>query len=81
MPTSHIAIRQTIFSTKVSKSIYFPSLIMPNLLITFLKFHNWLLSEINQYTCHGTWFLYVYFDTLSYDIDPVIKVYLGRFCN
>jgi hypothetical protein len=30
MPTSHIAIRQTIFNTKVSKLIYFPALIMPN---------------------------------------------------
>jgi hypothetical protein len=50
MPTLHIAIRQTIFSTKVSKLIYFPSLIMPNCLITFIKIHNWLLSELNQYT-------------------------------
>jgi hypothetical protein len=40
LPTSHIAIRQTIFSTKVSKLIYFPSLIMPNCLITFIKIHN-----------------------------------------
>jgi hypothetical protein len=36
----HIAIHQTIFSTKVSKLIYFPSLIMPNCLITFIKIHN-----------------------------------------
>ena len=50
MSTSHIAIRQTIFSAKVSKLIYFPSLIMPNCLITFIKIHNWMLSELNQYT-------------------------------
>jgi hypothetical protein len=72
MPTSHIAIRQT---------IYFPSLIMPNCLITFIKIHNWLLSELNQYTCHSTWFLCVYFVTWSYDVNPVIRVYLDRFCN
>ena len=83
MPTPHtcITIRQTIFSTKVSKLIYFPSLIMPNCLITLIKIHNWLLSELNQYTCHGTWFLYVYFVTWSYDVNPVIRVYLDRFCN
>ena len=38
MPTLHIAIRQTIFSTKVSKLIYFPSLIMPNCLIPLKRF-------------------------------------------
>ena len=81
MPTSHIAIRQTIFSTKVSKLIYFPSLIMPNCLITFIKIHNWLLSELNQYTCHGTWFLCVYFVTWSYGVNLVIRVYLDIFCN
>ena len=42
MSTSHIAIRQTIFSAKVSKLIYFPSLIMPNCLITFIKIHNYM---------------------------------------
>ena len=78
---SHIAIRQTIFSTKVSKLIYFPSLIMPNCLITFIKIHNWFLFEPNKYTCHGTWFLCVYFVTWSYDVNPVIRVYLDRFCN
>ena len=80
MPTSHIAIRHTIFSTKVSKLIYFPSLIMPNCLITFIQIHNWLLSELNQLvTVLG--FLCVYFVTWSYDVNLVIRVYLDRFCN
>jgi hypothetical protein len=71
---------KTIFSTKVSKLIYFPSLIISNCLITFIKIHNWLLSELNQYTCHGTCFLCVYFVTWSYHLHVFPSVpFIDRF--